>query len=73
LHVVTFCDKDFIISLTFLKAVLEYPQVGRRRSGVDQRGGEVGKDPDARGLYGDAAVYIGTWEVKCPACGEREI
>jgi len=24
--------------------------------------------PDVKLLYGDAAVYIGTWEVKCPAC-----
>jgi len=27
-------------------------------------------DPDIRGLYDeDIAVYIGTWEVKCPVCG----
>uniref|UniRef100_A0A7C3WJQ2 DUF1156 domain-containing protein n=1 Tax=Thermofilum pendens TaxID=2269 RepID=A0A7C3WJQ2_THEPE len=31
---------------------------------------QLGRDPDIRELYGDdVAVYIGTWEVKCPVCG----
>ncbi|BAA79372.2 conserved hypothetical protein [Aeropyrum pernix K1] len=30
----------------------------------------LGEDPDIKELYDeDAAVYIGTWEVKCPVCG----
>lgn len=27
-------------------------------------------DPDIKELYDDAAVYIGTWEIKCPVCGK---
>ncbi|ABL78382.1 DUF1156 domain-containing protein [Thermofilum pendens] len=31
---------------------------------------ELKKDPDFKELYDeDVAVYIGTWEIKCPVCG----
>jgi len=66
----------------FLKAILEYP----RKAANDNRWfclkddvkkwGEwvtqqLREDPDIKELYDpDVAVYIGTWEVKCPACGK---
>ena len=65
----------------FLKAVLEHPKwIAEKKLGdkfvedlerwgnwiVDQ----LKNDPDIRELYNDdVAVYIGTWEVKCPHCG----
>nr|WP_157864720.1 DUF1156 domain-containing protein [Thermogladius calderae] len=65
----------------FLKAVLEYPKwasserLGERLVGDVERWGmwvveRLREDPDLRELYDeDVAVYIGTWEVKCPYCG----
>ncbi|MEZ0394792.1 MAG: DUF1156 domain-containing protein, partial [Desulfurococcaceae archaeon] len=65
----------------FLKAVLEYPKwaaesglaqqlvrdVERWGSWVAER---LREDPDVKELYDqDVAVYIGTWEVRCPHCG----
>jgi len=33
---------------------------------------QLRRDPDIRELYDeDVAVYIGTWEVRCPACGRH--
>jgi len=67
----------------FLKAVLEYPKwaadkgLGERLVRDMERWGRwvaerLREDPDVTELYGDgAAVYIGTWEVKCPHCGKR--
>nr|WP_193322885.1 DUF1156 domain-containing protein [Pyrobaculum calidifontis] len=64
----------------FLKAVLEYPKwAAERRIDLAKEVEKWGRwvverlreDPDVKGLYGDAAVYIGTWEVKCPACGRH--
>ena len=66
----------------FLKAVLEYPKWAAERGLADQLVRDVEKwgkwvteqlasDPDIRELYDpDVAVYIGTWEVKCPHCGK---
>jgi len=66
----------------FLKAVLEYPKwaadkgIGHRLiKDVERWGGWVAehlkKDPDIAELYDeDVAVYIGTWEIRCPHCGK---
>jgi putative DNA methylase len=60
----------------FLKAVLEYPkEFGERLVKDVERWGRwvtdrLREDPDVRELYDEGvAVYIGTWEVKCPHCG----
>jgi len=65
----------------FLKAVLEYPkwavenQLGQQLLRDVERWGtwitqRLSEDPDIRDLYDeDVAVYIGTWEIKCPHCG----
>jgi putative DNA methylase len=60
----------------FLKAVLEYPkQFGKRLIRDVERWGKwvtdrLREDPDIRELYDeDIAVYIGSWEIKCPHCG----
>jgi len=64
----------------FLKAILEYPKwavgKGLNRKLVEdvKRWGEwvlqqLKSNPDVKELYDeDVAVYIGTWEVKCPHC-----
>ncbi|AGT36177.1 hypothetical protein N186_09205 [Thermofilum adornatum] len=66
----------------FLKAVLEYPKWAAERGLGEQLVRDVEKwgkwiteqlagDPDIKELYDpDVAVYIGTWEVKCPHCGK---
>jgi putative DNA methylase len=66
----------------FLKAVLEYPKwavekgLGQRLVKDVERWGrwvaeQPAQDPDIKELYDpDVAVYIGTWEVKCPHCGK---
>ncbi|MGC8933456.1 MAG: DUF1156 domain-containing protein, partial [Candidatus Methanodesulfokora sp.] len=60
----------------FLKAVLEYPAKygGLLVKDVEKWGEWVierfREDPLTRELYDeDVAVYIGSWEVKCPHCG----
>jgi len=60
----------------FLKAILEYPRERGERLVKDvERWGEwvlerLREDPDVKELYDeDVAVYIGSWEVKCPHCG----
>ncbi|ALV62196.1 hypothetical protein ADU37_CDS04970 [Thermococcus sp. 2319x1] len=60
----------------FLKAVLEYPKkFGKPLVKDVERWGnwiteQLKNDPEIRELYDDdVAVYIGTWEVKCPHCG----
>ena len=65
----------------FLKAVLEIPKwavekgLGRKLIEDVKKWGEwvlerVKEDPDIKELYDeDVAVYIGTWEVRCPFCG----
>jgi len=60
----------------FLKAVLEYPaKYGKKLVEDVQRWGEwvterLKEDRDIQELYDDdVAVYIGSWEVKCPHCG----
>jgi putative DNA methylase len=60
----------------FLKAVLEYPKLfGERLIKDVERWGKwitdrLQEDPDIKELYDeDVAVYIGTWEIKCPHCG----
>jgi len=69
------------VAYVFLKAVLEYPKwIAERglaeslRKDVEKWGNwildKLMKDPDIKELYDDnVAVYIGTWEIKCPACG----
>jgi len=65
----------------FLKAVLEYPKwavergLGQKLVKDVERWGKwvtekLREDPDIRELYDeDTAVYIGTWEIRCPHCG----
>ena len=60
----------------FLKAVLDYPKkFGKSLVKDVERWGNwiverLKSDPEIRELYDDdVAVYIGTWEVKCPHCG----
>lgn len=60
----------------FLKAVLDYPKkFGKVLVKDVERWGnwiteQLKSDPEIRELYDeDVAVYIGTWEVKCPHCG----
>ncbi|MGC9106773.1 MAG: DUF1156 domain-containing protein [Infirmifilum sp.] len=65
----------------FLKAVLEYPKwavdnnVSQKLIKDVEKWGEwvsqrLREDPEIRELYDeDVAVYIGTWEIKCPHCG----
>jgi putative DNA methylase len=60
----------------FLKAVLEYPkEFGERLVKDVERWGRwvtdrLREDPDVKELYDEGvAVYIGSWEVKCPHCG----
>jgi putative DNA methylase len=69
------------VAYVFLKAVLEYPKwasekgvAGRLVKDVERWGNwvveELRRDPDVRELYDSGvAVYIGTWEIRCPACG----
>ncbi|MEM4587808.1 MAG: DUF1156 domain-containing protein [Candidatus Jordarchaeales archaeon] len=59
----------------FLKAVLEYPaKYGRKLVEDVERWGKwvterLKEDPLIRELYDeDVAVYIGSWEIKCPHC-----
>ncbi|NAZ24252.1 MAG: DUF1156 domain-containing protein [Thermofilum sp.] len=66
----------------FLKAVLEYPKWAAERGLGEQlvrdfeKWGkwvteQLASDPDIKELYDpDVAVYIGTWEIKCPHCGK---
>jgi len=60
----------------FLKAVLEYPtKYGKQLAEDVKRWGEwvtktLKGDEEIRELYNeDTAVYIGSWEVRCPHCG----
>lgn len=60
----------------FLKAVLEYPaKYGEELVDDVKRWGEwvlerLREDKEVQELYDDdVAVYIGSWEVKCPHCG----
>ena len=60
----------------FLKAILEYPKkYGEKLKEDVERWGSwiverLRQDEDVRELYDDdVAVYIGTWEVRCPICG----
>jgi len=60
----------------FLKAVLEYPKLFGERlvKDVEHWGkwitDRLREDPDIKELYDeDVAVYIGSWEIKCPHCG----
>jgi putative DNA methylase len=66
----------------FLKAILEIPKwavdkgLGEKLIDDVRKWGEwitqrLKEDPDIRELYDeDVAVYIGTWEVKCPFCNK---
>ena len=69
------------VAYVFLKAVLEYPKwatdkgFGKRLIEDVKKWGEwvaeqLKQDKDIQELYDDdVAVYIGTWEVRCPICG----
>jgi len=71
----TACDL-LPVGYVFLKAVLEYParygaklvkDVEKWGNWVTER---LKEDPLMKELYDkDVAVYIGSWEVKCPSCG----
>jgi len=72
---VTACDL-LPVGYVFLKAVLEYPaKYGKKLVYDVKRWGEwviqrLKEDPIIRELYEeDVAVYIGSWEIKCPNCG----
>jgi putative DNA methylase len=61
----------------FLKAILEYPsKYGNKLvKDVEKWGNwvteKLREDPLIKELYDeDVAVYIGTWEIKCPNCGK---
>jgi len=61
----------------FLKAVLEYPsKYGEKLVKDVEKWGkwvteELKQDPLIKELYDeDVAVYIGSWEIKCPNCGK---
>jgi putative DNA methylase len=68
------------VAYIFLKAILEIPKWSTEKGIANklvkdvERWGkwiveELRKDPDIRELYDeDVAVYIGTWEVRCPIC-----
>jgi putative DNA methylase len=68
------------VAYVFLKAILEIPKWSTEKGIANElvkdveRWGkwiaeELRKDPDIRELYDeDVAVYIGTWEVRCPIC-----
>jgi len=71
---VTACDL-LPVGYVFLKAVLEYPaKYGKRLVDDVERWGDwvtqrLREDPLIKELYDeDVAVYIGSWEVKCPSC-----
>mgnify|MGYP000291767238 CR=1 FL=1 len=59
----------------FLKAVLEYPGYGEKLvKDIEKRGKwiteKLRQDELIKKLYDeDVAVYIGSWEIKCPNCG----
>jgi putative DNA methylase len=57
----------------FLKAILEHPKYGKKLSDDVRRWGEWVVErlkDEVKELYDeDVAVYIGSWEVKCPNCG----
>ncbi|MFP3203798.1 MAG: DUF1156 domain-containing protein, partial [Sulfolobus sp.] len=56
----------------FLKAVLEYPKYGKKIiDDVKKYGDELLKslEEDVKELYEDNSGFVGTWEVKCPHCG----
>ena len=69
------------VAYVFLKAVLEYPRwasekgvAGRLVKDVERWGNwvleELRRNSDVRDIYDSGvAVYIGTWEIRCPACG----
>ncbi|MET1159502.1 MAG: DUF1156 domain-containing protein [Thermoprotei archaeon] len=64
-------------AVVFLRAILEYPvKYGKQLVEDVKKWGEwviyqLRRDPDIQELYDpDVAVYIGTWEVKCPYCGK---
>jgi putative DNA methylase len=64
------------VPYVFLKAVLEYPAKYDRALVMDvEKWGNwvterLKEDPMIKELYDDdVAVYIGSWEVKCPSCG----
>jgi putative DNA methylase len=60
------------IAYVFLKAVLEYPKYGNRLlEDVKKYGQELIKsiENDVKELYGEYSGFVGTWEVKCPHCG----
>lgn len=64
------------VAYVFLKAVLEYPaKYGERLVRDVEKWGRwvterLREDPLIRELYDEeVAVYIGSWEVKCPHCG----
>ena len=72
----TACDL-LPVGYVFLKAVLEYPaRYGRRLVEDVKKWGEwiterLGEDLLIKELYDeDVAVYIGSWEVRCPSCGK---
>ncbi|MEM3587834.1 MAG: DUF1156 domain-containing protein, partial [Candidatus Jordarchaeaceae archaeon] len=73
---VTACDL-LPVGYVFLKAVLEYPaKYGSKLVEDVKKWGEwvterLKEDPLIKNLYDeDAAVYIGSWEVRCPSCGK---
>ncbi|BCU70064.1 DUF1156 domain-containing protein [Stygiolobus caldivivus] len=57
---------------TFLKGVLLYPKYGKKLITDVEKYGEYlveSLEEDVRKLYGYNTGYVGSWEVKCPVCG----
>jgi len=59
----------------FLKAVLEYPKYGENLVKDVEKWGNwiterLRQDELIKKLYDDYAVYIGSWEIKCPNCAK---
>jgi len=73
---VTACDL-LPVGYVFLKVVLEYPtKYGKKliedvKKWSDWVTGRLRQDSLIRELYDkDVAVYIGSWDAKCPSCGK---
>ncbi|WP_286188979.1 DUF1156 domain-containing protein [Sulfolobus sp. S-194] len=57
---------------TFLKGVLVYPKYGQKLiKDIEKYGQDLIESlkDDIKELYGDYTGYVGSWEVKCPVCG----
>ncbi|BCU70063.1 DUF1156 domain-containing protein [Stygiolobus caldivivus] len=59
-------------AFTFLKAIVDYPKYGEKLlNDVQKYGKELVESirEEVKDLYQGNAGFVGTWEVKCPVCG----